>query len=66
MPSLLSGQGPVLRRVGTRHSDMNHELRKFTLESQSDGLCIAAACIAPEKTIADVQLVHGMCEHKET
>lgn len=65
MPSLLSGQGPVLRRVGTRHSDMNHELRKFTLESQSDGLCIAAACIAPEKPIAAVQLVHGMCEHKE-
>ena len=44
---------------------MNHELRKFTLESQSDGLCIAAACIAPEKPIAAVQLVHGMCEHKE-
>ena len=44
---------------------MEKTLRNFTLESRSDGLILSAATVAPDKPSAVVQLVHGMCEHKE-
>ena len=44
---------------------MEQKVRTFTLESRSDALCLSAASIAADKPSAVVQLVHGMCEHKE-
>lgn len=41
-------------------------MKEFTINSNSDGLALAAAVTEPSGTPSGiVQLVHGMCEHKE-
>lgn len=44
---------------------MEQNINKFTLESGSDGLLLSVSSVAPATPKAVVQLVHGMCEHKE-
>lgn len=44
---------------------MEQNIRTFTLTSGSDGLELSVAAVSPDKPVAVVQLVHGMCEHKE-
>ena len=40
-------------------------MREFTIPALSDGINIAVAVFEPAKARGIVQLVHGMCEHKE-
>lgn len=44
---------------------MNIVTRKFSFESKWDGVVICGICMVPEKPVAILQMVHGMCEHKE-
>ena len=45
---------------------MEHIMKKVTLESPSDGLEISVLTCGPQEGARGVvQLVHGMCEHKE-
>lgn len=44
---------------------MENNVIKLTLASLYDNLQIGVAAIAPENPKAILQLVHGMCEHKE-
>ena len=44
---------------------MNIVTRKFSFESKWDGVVIRGICMVPEKPVAILQMVHGMCEHKE-
>ncbi|MGN1211023.1 MAG: alpha/beta fold hydrolase [Candidatus Cryptobacteroides sp.] len=44
---------------------MGLNIRNFVLESAEDGLAISVAAASPSSPKAVLQLVHGMCEHKE-
>lgn len=44
---------------------MELEIKTFVLKSAMDGLDLAVASSSPESPKAVIQLVHGMCEHKE-
>lgn len=44
---------------------MNMITRKFSFKSKWDGVVIHGICVVPEKPVAILQMVHGMCEHKE-
>lgn len=44
---------------------MNIVTRKFSFKSRWDGVVIRGICMVPEKPAAILQMVHGMCEHKE-
>lgn len=39
--------------------------RKFSFYSKWDGVRVQGICMVPEKPVAVLQMVHGMCEHKE-
>ncbi|MGM9787134.1 MAG: alpha/beta fold hydrolase [Candidatus Cryptobacteroides sp.] len=51
----------ALRKTSIMELDIN----TFVLESEADGLRLEVAAAAPSSPKAIVQLVHGMCEHKE-
>ncbi|MCM1158678.1 MAG: lysophospholipase [Bacteroidales bacterium] len=39
--------------------------RRFSLQSKWDGVLLKGICMIPENPIGILQMVHGMCEHKE-
>lgn len=43
---------------------MSVEVRKFSFESKFDKVPIYGICMIPENPIGILQMVHGMCEHK--
>ncbi len=43
---------------------MDIQVRKYSFESKFDGVVIRGVCMIPEKPVAILQMVHGMCEHK--
>lgn len=43
---------------------MNIQQKKYSFQSKFDGVTIHGICIVPEKPIAILQMIHGMCEHK--
>lgn len=44
---------------------MDVQIRKFSYESKFDGVPIHGICMVPDRPIGILQMVHGMCEHKE-
>lgn len=44
---------------------MDIRIRKFSFESKYDGVTIYGICMVPDHPIGIIQMVHGMCEHKE-
>ncbi len=43
---------------------MNIQVRNFSFVSKYDAVRIHGVCMIPEKPVAILQMVHGMCEHK--
>lgn len=43
---------------------MNVKVREFSFESKFDAVPISGICMIPEHPIGILQMVHGMCEHK--
>lgn len=44
---------------------MEITFRTFSFRSRWDGVVIHGICLVPEHPVAILQMVHGMCEHKE-
>lgn len=43
---------------------MSVKVKKFSFESKFDAVPICGICMMPENPIGIIQMVHGMCEHK--
>lgn len=44
---------------------MSVQVRKFSFESKFDQVPIRGICMVPDNPIGIIQMVHGMCEHKQ-
>ncbi len=43
---------------------MDIQVKKYSFQSKYDGVTVHGICMVPEQPIAILQMVHGMCEHK--
>lgn len=53
------------RIIVTIDQRMEITFRTFSFRSKWDGVVIHGICLVPEQPVAILQMVHGMCEHKE-